>query len=642
MVCLALLAAPAAVYVWPGGRDSNPGTSARPLATLDAAVSLARSRHVHRIVAMEGTYALRKTLSLDARDSGLTIEGRGVGVLTGSLEIPPTSIKVCRDEAVLNRIIDSDARSSVRMVDLAALGVDRPAPIEGRGFPHPPHPAPNELFDNGVPMTVARWPNEGYAKVEKVIEPGNGETDRDKASRRPVFTVGERAKLWAHAEDPWFYGYWKYDWADESIPSHAVDDNGVVTLEHPHVYGVAAGADFFVENLMEELDSPGEYYIDRPHAKLYFIPPQGNPKAGYELSVLSGPIISVKAASHLAIQGLTLKCSRGDGIQISDSKDVKVEHCALVSLGERGVAIQSSFRCGLKNCMISDTGEGGVSLSGGDRRTLTPGDNFVEASELRRYERLSQTYRPAVLISGDGNRVSHCMIHDAPHSAIIFAGNDHLIEYNEFFRTISRTGDGGVVYTGRDWSARGTVIRYNWFHDDVGQRKWEPAIYIDDLGSGIQAYGNLIERCHWGFLIGGGRDNLVENNVLIDCDLAFDCDARGLGWGKTMLPTLTANLQAVPYQSEPWRSRYPSLVNILSQEPLAPAGNVVRRNLLIRSGPVDRQMEAAFKKTAVLAGNYATDMMPPRAFLEDPANPIWRHLPGFKPLPVREMGRRGP
>jgi len=32
------------------------------------------------------------------------------------------------------------------------------------------------------------------------------------------------------------------------------------------------------------------------------------------------------------------------------------------------------------------------------------------------------------MLSGVGNRASHNLIHDAPHAAILFGGNDHRIE----------------------------------------------------------------------------------------------------------------------------------------------------------------------------------------------------------------------
>lgn len=620
MLCLAacFLLSQSEIVVSPTGSDAAPGTAQRPVATLEAARDLARAAHCHLIIVKGGEYRLTRSVRFDARDSGLKIQATPGArpQFVGGIEIPASSVKRCDDPAILDRIIDPAARGKVLWVDLKALGVGDLAKIEARGFPQPPRAAPSEVFSGREPLTLARWPNQGYAKVGKVIEPGNGEEDREKPPRKPVFEIADsRSKLWAKAEDAWVYGYWKYDWADESIHVDAIDPaTGALTLSRPHVYGVASGSPFHAENLIEELDEPGEYWIDRASRKLYFIGAAGS----LDLSMLAEPLVQIKGASHMTIRGLDFCVSRGDGVEIQDGEGVRIEGCRMFDLGGRGAVIAGGHDDGLQSCDVWNTGEGGVTLSGGNRASLEPGRNFVDNCDIHHYQRRSQTYRPAVLIAGVGNRVSHCAMHDAPHSAIIFSGNDHVIEFNEFYRTISATGDGGVVYTGRDWTARGTQIRFNYFHDNIGLSKWEPAIYVDDLGSGITARGNLIVRCHWGFLIGGGRDNILEDNTLIDCRLAFDCDARGLGWGKTMLPTLTERLNSVPYKTEPWSSRYPALVSILDHEPLAPSGNVLRGNLLIRSGKVLQQMEAPFKNTASIEGNVETETAPPGGRTEPP------------------------
>ena len=604
---LSTFAAQNTVIVSPSGRDSNPGTERLPVATLEAARDRTRVIGSHKIVVHQGTYPFSAALALSEKDSGLTIEAapHQHPIFSGGISFAPGLVHSCRDEAVLSRLADPSAKSKLMEVDLQQLGIKNLDPILPRGFPHGANPAPNEFYQGEKVLTLARWPNVGFAKVQKVTEPGNGEHDHDKPSRQPVFSIGERSKLWEKAEDPWMYGYWKYDWADESIPLKAINaQTGEVTLANPAVYGVDAGVPFFAENLLEELDMPGEYFLDRKSLHLYFIPwpSVGNPEP-FVLSTLSKPLVSIEGATNVTLRALQFRYSRGDGVVVRKCEHVRLEGCSFSNLGARAAEIEDGHDSGLLSCEIRGTGEGGVRLAGGDRNRLDPARNFVENCEIENFERRSQTYRPAVSLDGVGNRVSHCYIHDAPHSAIIYGGNDHLIEFNRFSRTISLTGDGGVVYTGRDWTARGTVIRDNWFEDNVGQRKWEPAIYVDDLGSGIQMINNLIERCHWGFLIGGGRDNVLHGNIVVDCDLCFDCDARGLGWAASSKPTMMARLIAVPYQSNTWHSKYPGLTNILAEDPMAPQGNILTGNVLIRAGKVLQNMEAPFKKSAELHSN---------------------------------------
>ena len=612
LACMALLVVGATgsqkeIFVAPNGSDKNPGTSRLPLATLAAARDRARASHCHHIVLKGGAYRLMDSVKLEAADSGLTIRA-GSGsrpVVSGGIDVPLNLVHPCQDSTVLSRIIDSSARGKVLEVDLKTLGVSTIATIEPRGFPHQANSSPNELFQGDSPMNLARWPNTGYAKVGKVTEAGNGEHDHDKPKRLPVFSIGERSKGWLKAEEAWMYGYWHFDWADESIRVNKIDPTtGTITLQEPAVYGVDTGMPFFAENLLEELDAPGEYYVDRQTSHLYFIPSRPlSAKEPLTLSITSQPFITVTDAANVTVRGIDFGFSRGTAVRIHNGDHVTFEACRFKDLGGRVAEVELGHDSGFRSCDMWDTAEGGVALSGGDRKLLTPARNFVTNCEFKNFQRRSQTYRPAVWIDGVGNIVSHCYMHDAPHSAIIYGGNDHVIENNRFSRLLALTGDGGAVYTGRNWTARGTTIRNNWFEDNFGQRKWEPAIYVDDLGSGIKMIGNLIERCHWGFLIGGGRDNILEGNILVDCSLAFACDARGLGWAADSRPTMVAGLDAVPYQSAIWRTQYPMLPNILNENPMAPSANVLRNNILYRSGTTTKQMEEPFKKTAMIEGN---------------------------------------
>ncbi len=62
-------------FVSRSGNDSNPGTEAKPLATLERARDAARQQGAAgRVVVRRGVYYLKQTLTLEPQDSGLTIE----------------------------------------------------------------------------------------------------------------------------------------------------------------------------------------------------------------------------------------------------------------------------------------------------------------------------------------------------------------------------------------------------------------------------------------------------------------------------------------------------------------------------------------------------------------------------------------
>ena len=103
--------------------------------------------------------------------------------------------------------------------------------------------------------------------------------------------------------------------------------------------------------------------------------------------------------------------------------------------------------------------------------------NFATNNHIYDYSSWVRTGQYAINISGVGNYVAHNLIHDAPFEAIYLKGNEHILEYNEVYRVCQETGDAGALHTGRDWTWRGNIIRYNYWHDLKG-----PGLHALDLG----------------------------------------------------------------------------------------------------------------------------------------------------------------
>jgi hypothetical protein len=231
-------------------------------------------------------------------------------------------------------------------------------------------------------------------------------------------------------------------------------------------------------------------------------------------------------------------------------------------------------------------GGGGIYLVGGDRQTLTPGGHHAENNHIHHFARWDRMYRPGFMISGVGNRVSHNLIHDSPHSAILFGGNDHRIELNEIHNVCFESHDCGAIYAGRSWTLRGHVIRNNYLHHLYGKLGGPcNGIYLDDLFSSAVVEGNVFYQVLRPVFLGGGRDNLVQNNVFVDCPKAMHIDSRALGWcgphadGRIKEAQEKGTIAGDHYNEPPFSTRYPQLVTLLDDEPKKPKGNVVRRNI---------------------------------------------------------------
>ncbi|MFA6546632.1 MAG: SGNH/GDSL hydrolase family protein, partial [Limisphaerales bacterium] len=110
-------------------------------------------------------------------------------------------------------------------------------------------------------------------------------------------------------------------------------------------------------------------------------------------------------------------------------------------------------------------------------------------------------------------------------------------------------------------------------------------IYLDDLFSSATVQGNIFHQVLRPVFLGGGRDNIIQNNVFVDCPMAVHIDARALGWcgphadGRIREASEKGTIAGVRYKEPPFSTRYPELVNLLDDEPKKPKGNIVRRNI---------------------------------------------------------------
>jgi len=250
-------------------------------------------------------------------------------------------------------------------------------------------------------------------------------------------------------------------------------------------------------------------------------------------------------------------------------------------------------------------------------------------------------YTPVILLEGVGNRASHNKIHDAPHIAIRFRGNDHSIAYNEIHDVLLETNDAGAIYAGRDWTMRGTTIQHNYLHDIVGYlERGCVGVYLDDMFCGTHIYGNIFYRVHRAVFIGGGRDCLVENNMFVDCAPSLHIDARGIGWASQSVEgSMTDRLRAMPYTSPLWTKRYPELRTILEDEPGTPKGNTVCRNVSY-GGHWDGIRDGA-RPYVELRNNWVDkdplfEETPPESYALQEQSPV-HDLP-FEPMRLADIG----
>jgi lysophospholipase L1-like esterase len=405
-----------------------------------------------------------------------------------------------------------------------------------------------QLFFRGERQVLARYPNVdpddphfgqwAYVLATDPAAPTNQSVSDNIPQVKDHFTATQDVikPTWDKIERAEIAIHPAYGWAWNIVPVKSVDrQTDTIWLGRPVSYGLMIGDRYFVQNLLAELDAPGEWYLDREEAKLYFWPPAD--LASGEVSVaVAESLVVVDGGDSVTVRGMTLEGCSGNAVTLKNCRDTLVAGCTIRNTGRWGVSIVGGRNTGAAGNDIYATGAGGVTINAGDRRSLTRGDCYADNNYIHHIAAFQRTYNTGVNLAGVGNRASHNLIHDCYHQGLLVGGNDHVVEYNIVHHTNLGSEDtGGLYMSSRDFTQRGTVIRYNVFHHVGGFGKtnsWSPVrngkvefhypsftwgIYLDAPEVGCTVFGNVLYSVPvCGLFNHEGRDNRWENNIIVD------------------------------------------------------------------------------------------------------------------------------
>lgn len=648
------------LYVAPTGSDDNPGTLEKPFATLEAVRDALRGRKQGGVLPAGGaTVFIRKGLHPRRDSFRLTEADTGTAsspivyraspgekpLFSGGVTL--SGFMPVADAGTLARLPEA-ARGKVMSINLKDKGITDFGSLGRRGFGcsgYPAHPWV-DLYANGKALQLARWPNKGAVQVGRVLKGGFGTPERGGPG---AFSFSDkRLARWKHARDIWAFGAWGYLWEGCCVKITAVDAGaGRITTGNRTSYGYRAGQPFYFFNLLEELDAPGEWYLDRDSGELFVYPPENMTQKALQVDfpLLSTPFVVMDNAAHVSLVGLVFKLGRAEGAVIRGGQGNQFARCTFRQLGTNGAVIQGGKGHGLLGCDLEVLGAGGVRLSGGELKSLTPGGHFVENCHIHNFSRIDRVYAPAVHVDGVGHRIAHNLFHHSPHHGMRVEGFEHRIEYNEIHSVVYEFDDQSGIDMFGNPAYRGNEIRYNfWHHIGSGHNvAGQSGIRLDDFISGTLLYGNVFYRCaggrFGGIQIHGGKDNMADNNLFIDCRFAFSFSPWG---GRRWLERLSrpgtqAAIQrgGMDITKPPFSTRYPDLARMKEN----PDRNYIWRNLAVRCG----QFSTRDRGVNEYLDNHAIQEDPGfagparRDFSLPPDAPIYRRF-GFRPIPFGEIG----
>ncbi|MEN6304817.1 MAG: right-handed parallel beta-helix repeat-containing protein [Armatimonadia bacterium] len=404
-----------------------------------------------------------------------------------------------------------------------------------------------QLYYRGTRQALARYPNfdpkhprsGGFVYVAGVVEKGS----KTLLQYNPERLDPAR---WSHPEEVRVHIWSWLNWNRNIVPIKQVDrDRKVIEFAQPASYMISQGNRFFVENSLEELDAPGEWYLDPRTRTLYFWPPDNtDPGDGVSVPVLPD-LIRVQGqapdrfVSQLRFERLSLCETRQGLVRMSRADHCTLAASTLTGCGGNAVVFDTaSHHNRITGCDVAHVGGTAITLSDERDWTHKPEGhvayNVIDNNHVHDVGEYGDAWGAIRVDPGCGgnashdNVISHNLVHDTPRQGISFNGMSNIVEYNHVHHTNQEQSDTGAIGMGsRDIYERGSIIRYNYVHDTGGYNMLKPGvweyphycwgIYLDDYTSGVHVYGNLIVRAQrGGVMVHGGQDNLIENNIIVD------------------------------------------------------------------------------------------------------------------------------
>lgn len=357
-------------------------------------------------------------------------------------------------------------------------------------------------------------------------------------------------------------------------------------------------------NYLDEIDVPGEWALDFKDGKIYYYPTGDITKQIITLSDNKASIIKMSDASYIQWLGFTVEGGMGNGIEMQRSHHMKIAGNTICYVTGTGIVDYYGNNNLIQSNDVYEIGAAGISMGySGDRTNLVSGNSRITNNHIFNIGTLV-SLEGIVIRESVGTKIDHNLIHDTPKAAVKYTSDNNLLfEYNEIHNTSLVESDSGAFYTPQDWTSYGNVLRYNFIHHN----KRSHGFYFDDGDSGDVVSKNIIQQSQIAFIMGGGHDNLAQNNLVIASRAAGQIDDRGITRGYTATGAYAQNLISKNPTSGAWlqygkdlKATYGYTTNLWADilnpdwHPEYPNGSSISDNVFVQTGAVTTPKKGSF------------------------------------------------
>ena len=605
------------IHVSPKGSDANAGTVDKPVATFDKARRLVRSIRADvqkpvEVIFHEGTYRISETINFGEKDSGTqnapirykAAEGEKV-VFKGSKLLDTKAFREVTDPAVLKRLPDS-AKGHIGVMDLREQGINTIGEVPYYRSGAKAAVGYHQLFFDDAAQTLARFPNSGYTTIKEITNAAS------KTFRMAEYNI----MRWGEAKDVRVAGYFINDY--NIMPQVATEINPKERTIKINLDGSISGANrrYYVYNLLEELDMPGEWYIDQENLLLYYYPQTRISNETLELSVLSAPMAVLSNVHYVSFEGLEFAQMRMDAFQLPSCTDITFDRCVFEDIGRMAIRdfsdlyrqyqkTPNSYNIVVRDSIFKNIGYTTIALQGGSEENLEESGNLVENCYFSGIGTEIISYAPAVSVAGVGITVKNCTMHNAGAHIISGGGTLHKIQNNEIFDSCKEVHDAGAIYAGRNLYQRGVDVSYNYLHHvkslDKSIGEIACGVYMDDRLSEWYIHHNIFDSMSRGVFMNTGNDTEIHDNIFINNDVGVRISGAKGQWQE-----LYDNTDEWVALHPIYLEKFPKIANL--REPVSMAhDNTVADNLFVNSVKEIPQYEGDASLANRDVNNYMTE-----------------------------------
>ena len=526
------------IYVSPNGNNNYPGTIEKPLASFDKAQLVAEKLSIENkveVVFLNGTYYLNKTIQFSPADNNIVFRSNeeGGAILSGG-SLLELDWKPYKDGIYFAKVANK-------------LIID-------------------QLYINGVRQRMARFPNAISGKnVYDTWELSHG--IKNDSINNPIDQ--QRINKWKNPSGAYLHAMHNFLWGDMHWLIRSKKANGMLdtiggwqnnrpSTMHP-VYRM-------VENVFEELDTPGEWYYNEQEQKLYYYPESKTILKSAKVEIVRlRNLIEFNGNSSNPVKGIQIKgfvfkhaartfmdnkepllrsdwtVYRGGAIFINGAEDCAIIDCEFDQVGGNTIFVNNyNKRISITGCYIHNSGASGILFVGdpnavrsplfryskqnyasidrmpGPKSNNFPDDCLVENCLITLTGRDEKQTAAIHISMSHAVRINHCSIYDVPRAGIninegTFGG--HIIENCDVFNTVLETGDHGSFNSwGRD---RYWTVSANETSSEVEKDHSLP--FLDMMDKNI--IRNSRWRCDHGWdidLDDGSSNYEIYNNLLLN------------------------------------------------------------------------------------------------------------------------------